>query len=147
MSRYIATATRVRGIHHVAFAHSEDRPLHPALEGLLGLATCHTESGEGFVERMVPAGDGFVQSLEATGDGAIQRFLDRRGPALHHVAFEVDDIAAAVAELRDKGVRLIDEQPRRGGMDTTIAFIHPSEFAGMLVELVEVDVTPQEATT
>ena len=136
--------TPVKRIHHVAFAHPTDRPLHPALEQLLGLTASHTEATDGFTERMIPVGDGYLQSLEATGDGVIQRFVDRRGAALHHVAFEVDDVAATVDRLRQAGVRVIDEQPRPGGMNTTIAFIHPSEFAGMLVELVEVDTTTEE---
>jgi methylmalonyl-CoA/ethylmalonyl-CoA epimerase len=78
-----------------------------------------------------------VQTLEATGEGVVQRFLDRRGPGLHHVAFEVDRIDAAVESLRARGVRLVDEEPRAGGMGTRIAFVHPSAFGGMLVELVE----------
>ena len=78
-----------------------------------------------------------VQTLEASGDGVIQRFLDRRGPGLHHVAFEVDRIDAALDALRDRGIRLVDEVARAGGMGTRIAFVHPSAFGGMLVELVE----------
>lgn len=134
----------VNRIHHVAFAHPPDRPLHPALEQLLGLTVTHTEPGEGLTERMIPVGDGYVQSLEATGEGVVQRFVDRRGSALHHVAFEVDDVRAAVDQLRAAGVRVIDDEPRPGGMNTTIAFIHPSELAGLLVELVQIDPMPEE---
>ena len=86
---------------------------------------------------MFPVGDSFVQTLEAYGDGVVQRFLDKRGPGLHHVAFEVDGIDAALADLLEQGVRLVDETPRAGGMGTRIAFVHPSAFGGMLVELVE----------
>jgi methylmalonyl-CoA epimerase len=129
-------AWRVVGLHHVAFAHGPDGGPENALCDLLDV-TPHEEQGPGFLERMFPAGNGFVQTLEATGDGVVQRFLDARGPALHHVAFEVDGIDAALAALRDRGVRLVDEEARPGGMGTRIAFIHPSAFAGMLVELVE----------
>jgi methylmalonyl-CoA epimerase len=86
---------------------------------------------------MYPAGDAFVQTLEADGEGVVQRFLDRRGPGLHHVAFQVDAIDAALRDLQDRGVRLIDQTSRPGGMGTRIAFLHPSAAGGVLVELVE----------
>jgi methylmalonyl-CoA/ethylmalonyl-CoA epimerase len=86
---------------------------------------------------MYELGDSFVQTLEANGDGVVQRFLEKRGPGLHHLALEVDVIDAALAELRERGVPLIDEEARAGGMGTRIAFLHPSAFGGVLVELVE----------
>ena len=131
-----ASGWRVTRLHHVAFAHAGDGPERQLTE-LLGIAAAHAEDGPGFVERMFPIGDSYVQTLEASGDGVVERFVDRRGSALHHVALEVDAIDAAVEDLRARGVRLVDERPRRGGMDTRIAFIHPSAFGGMLVELVE----------
>jgi len=127
---------RILGIHHVAFAHGPDAGPEPALCRLLEVEP-HEESAEGFVERMFPVGRAYVQTLEASGDGVVQRFLDRRGPGLHHVAFEVDGIDAALESLRGEGVRLVDEVARAGGMGTRIAFVHPSSFAGMLVEFVE----------
>ena len=100
-------------------------------------APAHAEHGPGFLERMYPAGGAFVQTLEAEGDGLVQRFLDRRGPGLHHVAFAVDAIDAALADLDARGVSLIDREARPGGMGTRIAFLHPSATGGVLVELVE----------
>lgn len=127
---------RVVRLHHVAFAHFGADPPR-LLEDLLGLPCAHEETAEGFVERMLPAGDAYVQLLEATGPGVVERFLGRRGPGLHHVAFEVSDIGEAVSDLRRRGVRMVDEAPRPGGMGTQIAFIHPSAFPGLLIELVE----------
>lgn len=124
------------GLHHVAFAHGPGTGPEEALCRVLDVSP-HEESGPGFLERMFPVGDAFVQTLEASGDGVVQRFLDRRGPGLHHVAFEVDGIDAALESLRDDGVRLVDEEARAGGMGSRIAFVHPSAFGGMLVELVE----------
>ena len=136
---------KVLGLHHVAVAHQGDSPLLDAFGDLLGLSCAHTESAPGFTERMLPVGDAdgdiptFVQLLEGVGDeGVVNRFLERRGPGLHHVAFQVDDVAAAVAELHAAGIRMVDDEPRPGGMGTTIAFVHPSAFGGLLVELVEV---------
>jgi methylmalonyl-CoA/ethylmalonyl-CoA epimerase len=127
---------RVVGLHHVAFAHGPDAGPEDALCELLDV-TPHEETGPGFLERMFPVGDAYLQTLEASGDGVVQRFLDARGPGLHHVALEVDGIDAALAALRDRGVRLVDREARAGGMGTRIAFVHPSAFGGMLVELVE----------
>ena len=127
---------RVVGLHHVAFAHGPGPGPEDALCKVLDVAP-HEEAGPGFLERMFPVGDAYVQMLEASGDGVVQRFVDRRGPGLHHVAFAVDGIDAALAALREDGVRLVDEEARPGGMGTRIAFVHPSAFAGMLVELVE----------
>jgi methylmalonyl-CoA/ethylmalonyl-CoA epimerase len=129
-------AWRVTGLHHVAFAHAGDGP-ERQLADLLGIEASHEEDGPGFVERMFPVAGSYLQTLEASGEGVVERFVDRRGAALHHVALEVDEIDAAVDDLRGRGVRLVDERPRRGGMDTRIAFIHPSSFGGLLVELVE----------
>ena len=82
------------------------------------------------------AGEATLELVEATsGDSAIARFLARRGPGLHHVALRVDDIVAALAELKSRGVRLIDEAPRPGAHNSLVAFLHPASTHGVLVEL------------
>lgn len=128
---------RVLGLHHVAFAHGADHGPLEALRTLLGLEVEHSEDGPGFIERMLPTGDCYLQLLEAQGEGVVGRFVERRGSALHHVAFTVEDVDEAVEELAAADVRLVDEEPRPGGMGTRIAFVHPSAFGGLLVELVE----------
>jgi methylmalonyl-CoA/ethylmalonyl-CoA epimerase len=126
---------RVTRLHHVAFAHrSDDTP--GQLADLLGLPCVAEERADGFVERMLSAGDSFVQLLEATGPGVVGRFLERRGPGLHHIALEVSDLDEAVADLLGRGVRMVDQAPRPGGMGTQIAFVHPAASGGLLVELV-----------
>ena len=122
-------------LHHVAFAHGAgDTP--GLLADLLGLATASEEPADGFVERMLPVGDSHLQLLEATGPGVVGRFIERRGPGLHHIALEVSDLGAAIADLLGRQVRMVDNAPRRGGMGTRIAFIHPAATGGLLVELV-----------
>ena len=79
-----------------------------------------------------------LELLEATADDSpIAKYVAKRGAGMHHVALRVDDIAAALAELKARGVRLIDEVPRPGAHGTTVAFIHPSSTHGVLVELVQ----------
>ncbi len=83
-----------------------------------------------------PVGESRLEWLESTDpEGPIGKFLSKRGPGIHHVCFEVDDIEAAVAELVAKGVRMVDAKPRAGAHGCRVAFIHPAETGGMLVEL------------
>jgi methylmalonyl-CoA/ethylmalonyl-CoA epimerase len=84
----------------------------------------------------IQVGDATLEMLEATAeDSPIAKFVAKRGPGLHHVALRVDDIVAALAELKARGVRLIDEAPRPGAHGSLVAFIHPASAHGVLVEL------------
>jgi methylmalonyl-CoA/ethylmalonyl-CoA epimerase len=84
----------------------------------------------------IPLGDAALELLEPTSeDSPIAKYLAKRGPGLHHVTLEVDDIAAALSALKARGVRLVDEQPRPGAHGSLVAFIHPSGAQGVLVEL------------
>ena len=107
----------------------------------LGVEPSHRERVEdqGVEEVLFPAGTSFIQLLGSLGaDTPVGRFLATRGPGVHHVAYRVDDIAASLVRLRGQGVRLVDEVPRRGSRDTLIAFVHPKEMGGVLIELVQV---------
>ena len=81
-------------------------------------------------------GQGAIELLEATSsDSAIARSIERRGPGIHHITLLVDDIDAALARLKARGVRLVDETPRAGAHGSKVAFVHPSAAQGVLVEL------------
>ncbi|HNT28344.1 MAG TPA: methylmalonyl-CoA epimerase [bacterium] len=83
-------------------------------------------------------GDTRIELLEPTSpESPIAKFIEKKGAGVHHLAFEVDDIAAELAKMKEKGVKLIDETPRGGAHHTKIAFIHPKESKGVLVELTE----------
>ncbi len=87
---------------------------------------------------MLPIGESSIELLEPTSPGSpISRFLDKRGPGIHHIAVRVDDIHAALAKMKEKGARLIDEQPRTGAGGCLVAFVHPSSTGGVLLELVQ----------
>jgi methylmalonyl-CoA epimerase len=97
----------------------------------------------------VPVGEGKLELLEATApDSAIAKYVEKRGPGIHHVALRVDDIGAALSLLKQKGVRLVDEVPRPGAEGALVAFIHPSAAHGVLVELKQAlkHVTPRLRT-
>ena len=84
----------------------------------------------------IPVGDSAIELLEATSDDSpIAKYLAKRGPGLHHITLRVDDIRAALAQLKAKGVRLIDEAPREGAHGSLVAFVHPAGAHGVLVEL------------
>jgi methylmalonyl-CoA/ethylmalonyl-CoA epimerase len=87
---------------------------------------------------MLPIGESRIELLEATSaDSPISKFLAKRGPGIHHIALRVEDIRARLADLKSKGARLIDEEPRTGAGGCLVAFIHPSSTGGVLIELVE----------
>jgi methylmalonyl-CoA epimerase len=95
-------------------------------------------ASQGVRAHFVPAGGAALELLEATRDDSpIARYVARRGPGLHHITLQVDDIRAALERLKARGVRLIDESPRPGAHGSLVAFIHPSSAHGVLVELKE----------
>jgi methylmalonyl-CoA/ethylmalonyl-CoA epimerase len=129
-------------LDHVAIAV---RDLDAALAGYrtrYGIEALHREvvADQGVEEAMLALGGSFVQLITPVDDdGPVARFLDKRGEGLHHVAFAVLDLEVALAHLESQGSRMIDREPRRGGRGTRIAFVHPSDLSGTLIELVEHD--------
>ena len=106
----------------------------------LGLEVKHTETVEeqGVRVAMLPVGEPRVELLEPTGpDSPVAKFLEKRGPGIHHVAVRVADIRAALARLKAEGARLIDEEPRVGAGGCLVAFVHPAASGGVLLELVQ----------
>src|SRR5687767_8834855 len=86
--------------------------------------------------QFIATGPSSLELLQATApDSPIAKFLEKRGPGLHHITLRVDDIRAALAQVKSKGVRLIDEQPRPGAEGSLVAFVHPAGAHGVLVEL------------
>jgi methylmalonyl-CoA/ethylmalonyl-CoA epimerase len=131
---------KLLNLDHVAIAVHD---LDAAIEGYrtrYGVEPLHREVVEepGVEEAMIPVGGSFVQLLQPVAvDTPVGRFLARRGEGLHHVAFLVADIEAALEHLRAEGARLVDEHPRTGGRGARIAFVHPADLTGTLIELVE----------
>ena len=127
-------------IDHIGIAtHGIDDAARFYLESL-GLQIEHVEEVASQKVRvaMLPLGESRVELLEPTSDDSpISKFLAKRGPGIHHIAVQVQDIRASMAELKEKGARLIDEQPRTGAGGCLVAFIHPSSTGGVLLELVE----------
>jgi methylmalonyl-CoA/ethylmalonyl-CoA epimerase len=107
---------------------------------VLGLEFEGTETVEEqkVITAFLPVGESEVELLESTApDGPIAKYLEKKGQGIQHVAFRVENIENALAELKEKGVRLIDETPRKGAGGAKIAFLHPKATSGVLVELCE----------
>jgi len=128
-------------IHHTAIAVDDlDRSLDEYARkfNVLPLSV-ETLEHQGVREAMIAIGGSHIQLLEPLdADTPVGRFLDRHGEGLHHIAFAVTDIETALSHLRDQGVRLVDDTPRLGGGGHRIAFVHPGDQNGTLIELVEV---------
>jgi methylmalonyl-CoA/ethylmalonyl-CoA epimerase len=93
---------------------------------------------QGVEEAMIPVGGSFIQLLQPLSpDSPVGKFLEKNGEGLHHVAYAVTNIDLALSHLREQGARLIDETPRIGGRGAKIAFVHPADMGGTLIELVE----------
>jgi len=129
----------LNGIDHLGIA-VENLKESIAIYAALGLELEGTEEvpEQKVSVAMFPCGESRIELLESTDpDGPIGKFVAKRGPGIHHVAFGVNDIAATLEELASRGVRLIDERPRIGAGGAKIAFVHPSATGGILVELCE----------
>jgi methylmalonyl-CoA epimerase len=128
-----------RGIHHVGLAVADLDEAVRTYERLFGGLLEHRARVEdqGVEAATVRVGDGRVELLAALGDDTpVGRFLAKRGPGIHHVAYEVDDVGAALAELAAGGAELIDPAPRRGMFGLEVAFVHPDSVHGVLSEVV-----------
>ncbi|PLX97140.1 MAG: methylmalonyl-CoA epimerase [Desulfuromonas sp.] len=127
-----------RKLNHVGIAVRSLEAGIPFYRDTLGMVL---EGTEEVVEQKVKVaflqiGESRIELLEPTSpDSPVAKFLDKNGEGVHHLAYEVDDLEAALAALKKEGVRLIDEAPRRGAHHTLIAFLHPKASGGVLTEL------------
>jgi methylmalonyl-CoA/ethylmalonyl-CoA epimerase len=131
---------KIKHIDHIGIAVKSIDEGKKFYTDILGLAMVKTEVIEeqkvktGFL----PISDSELELLESTApDGPVAKYIESRGEGIQHIAFRVENIEDALKELKEKGVRLIDQEPRKGAGGARIAFIHPKETHGVLVELCE----------
>ena len=131
---------KLLNLDHVGIAvHDLDHALDEYREKY-GITPLYREtvSSQGVEEAMIPLGGSFIQLLQPLGpETPVGRFLAKKGEGVHHLAWTVANINAALEHLKAQGARLIDSEPRPGGGGTRIAFVHPRDLAGTLIELVE----------
>ena len=125
-------------INHIGIAVKNIETAVPFYRDVLGM---RFEGTEEVTEQKVQVaflqiGESRIELLEPTSpDSPVAKFLEKNGEGIHHVAYEVDDLAAALAELQSKEIRLIDQNPRKGAHGASIAFVHPKASGGILTEL------------
>ena len=130
---------RTRRIHHLGVAVSDLEEAFDTYSRLFGAELEHRETlaVQGVEAIAIKVGESRVELLGALGDDTpVGRFLAKRGPGMHHVAYEVEDVGEALDELSAKGTELIDERPRRGLFGLEVAFLHPDAVHGVLAEIV-----------
>ncbi len=128
-----------RGIHHLGVAVEDLDEALATYESLFGAELEHRRElpEQGVEAAAVRVGESRVELLAALGDETpVGRFLARRGPGMHHVAYEVPDLAAALAQLVERGAELVDAEPREGLFGLEFAFVHPDSVHGVLSEVV-----------
>ena len=127
-------------IDHVGVAVQEIEPALELYRDRLGLPLAHREVVEeqGVEAALLDVGEGHIELLAPLGpDTPVGKFLARKGPGMHHVAYQVTDVDATLRELREAGFALIDEQPRTGIRGSRVAFLHPRGTDGVLTEIVQ----------
>jgi methylmalonyl-CoA/ethylmalonyl-CoA epimerase len=132
----------VRDVHHIGIAVDDLDAAVLVYEELFGAVPEHRETMEsqGVEAASLRTGGGRIELLRPLGpDTPVGRFIARRGPGMHHVAFEVDDVAAELARLKAQGARLVDLVPRPGLFGLQVAFVHPEATGGVLAEFVNDD--------
>ena len=128
----------IEGLAHIGVVVRSIEESLPALVAALGLEHTATEEVPSQKVRVaaLEGGGQVIELVEQTSDDSpISRFLEKRGPGIHHIAFKVDDLEATLARLREAGVTLIDATPRPGAFGKRIAFLHPKSTGGILIEL------------
>jgi methylmalonyl-CoA/ethylmalonyl-CoA epimerase len=131
-------------IDHIGVATDDLDGAIALYEGTLGMPVAHRETVEsqGVEAVLLDVGEGHVELLRPLGpDTPVGKYLERKGPGLHHVAYAVDDIEGVLGSLKEAGIELIDSEPRVGIRDSRVAFVHPKSTGGVLTEIVE----PSEA--
>jgi methylmalonyl-CoA/ethylmalonyl-CoA epimerase len=125
-------------IAHIGIAVRALDEMLPFYRDILGLPEVPLDDADGARIAGLASGESLVELLEPEREGSpIAKFIEKRGPGIHHICFAVDDLDAALARCRGAGLRLIDETPRLGAEGKRIAFLHPSATGGVLIELTE----------
>jgi len=127
-------------IDHIGVATDDLDGAIALYQDTLGMPVAHRETVEsqGVEAVLLDVGEGHVELLRPLGpETPVGKYLDKKGPGLHHVAYAVDDIDGVLAELKEAGIEMIDAEPRVGIRDSRVAFVHPRSTGGVLTELVE----------
>jgi len=131
---------KIIGIEHIGIAVKSIDKRSPFWEHVLGIKSTGREKvlDEGVETGIYDIGGGKIELLESVkSDSAIQKFMEKKGEGIHHVCLKVDDVYNAIAELKEKGISVIYQKPKKGAEGFLVTFIHPRDSGGVLVELAQ----------
>jgi methylmalonyl-CoA/ethylmalonyl-CoA epimerase len=129
---------KIKKIAHIGVGVKDADQTKKLYQDMLSLPVAHEERLGELKIAFVPVGQTNVELVQSTDpNGVMNKFIEKKGEGIHHIAFEVEDIDQAIEELKAKGVPLIDQQARPGAHNTRVAFLHPKATYGVLIELVE----------
>ena len=129
---------KIKRIAHLGLACADNQIVKSLYVDNLDLQVANEEMVGELKVAFVPVGETNLELVQSTQeDGVIAKFVGKKGEGIHHVAFEVEDIEEALRELKERGVQLIDQEPRPGAHNSKVAFLHPKATHGVLIELVE----------
>jgi methylmalonyl-CoA/ethylmalonyl-CoA epimerase len=132
----------VKKINHIAILVDDLDATISFWQDALGLELTHTEDvpGEQAIIAFLPTGDSEIELVKpTTEDSGLARYLSKRGPGMHHICLEVDDIVGMLAQLKAKGIQMVNDEPRVGTDGRKYAFVHPKSAYGVMVELYELN--------
>ena len=130
----------IQKIAHIGVAVKNIEETEKFYAEVLKMAIHDRENLKDIKAAFIPVGDTAIELLQSTiPEGVINKFIERRGEGIHHIAYQVDDIEKTLEDLKARGVPLIDEKPRRGAHNSKVAFLNPKGSYGVLIELVEPD--------
>ncbi|MBI5966566.1 MAG: methylmalonyl-CoA epimerase [Deltaproteobacteria bacterium] len=128
----------IRKIAHIGVAVKNIEEAEKFYEEILSLKVSDREQLREIKASFIPVGDTAIELLQSTTpEGVLAKFIEKKGEGIQHIAYQVDDIEKTLEGLKEKGVSLIDEQPRRGAHHSKVAFLNPKSTYGVLIELVE----------
>jgi len=131
---------KIKRIAHIGVGVKDIGTAKALFQNMLSLPVSHEELLGELKIAFVPVGETSLELVQSTDpDGVMNKFIEKKGEGIHHIALEVENIDQAIEELKAKGVPLIDQQARPGAHQTRVAFLHPKGTNGILIELVQVD--------
>ncbi|PIV23070.1 MAG: methylmalonyl-CoA epimerase [Deltaproteobacteria bacterium CG03_land_8_20_14_0_80_45_14] len=128
----------IKKIDHIGIAVKDVESAIVYFEERFGFDTDYQVKLRGFHAAFLPTRETPIELIQdLSPDGVIAKFIEKRGEGVHHIAFEVEDIQSALETFRSQGIRTLDEKPREGAHESLVAFLHPKDTYGILIELVE----------
>ena len=125
-------------LHHIGVATDDAEAMATLYQDLLDAPLVHEERFDDLDVKFLELAGGYLECIEPVGTGTVSRFLEKQGPGMHHLAFQTSHIERRLADAASLGISLIDKTPRSGAWGHDVAFLHPADTGGVLIEFVDI---------